>query len=194
MTKPEPMDDMQQNCFRLFVEMGAKRSLPKLAAVVREQGLNVTERMLRRWSTKYRWAEEASKTAAIVAQKTEAVLLEDSVARARVVVGNLRSLQDRFIKRLALDPNDPTLTEAQKARAIDPDFRDFQEAVKLERLILGDPTERREDVTVSRIQIELGESELLSVARELAQKRYGLPSAEDIKNITDNARESDIVQ
>jgi hypothetical protein len=51
--------------------------------------------------------------------------------------------------------------------AFDPDFRDFQEAAKMERLILGDPTERREDVKTSRLIVELGESELLDAARTI---------------------------
>jgi hypothetical protein len=186
----DAMDSTQQECFRLYVEMGDGRNIPKLHKIIEKLNMGVTLRMLQRYCIKYRWNENANKTAAVVAQRVEEVLVEDGVTRARKLINGLRQIQDRFITKIALDPLDPTLTDAQKLRAIDPDFRDFQDAVKLERLILGDPTERREDVTVSRIQLELGESELLEAARLLASKRYGLPTDQEIRNVTERHTET----
>ena len=80
-------------------------------------------------------------------------------------VTTLRAIQTKFIESID---------------GFDPDFRDFQEAAKMERLILGDPTERREDVKTSRLIVELGESELLEAARAIASKRYGLPTNQEI--------------
>ena len=179
----QKMDETIGHCFRLYVELGEKRSIPKLWKHVQTLDLGVTLRQLERWSQQYHWRESAVKTVEVIAQRTEEVLLEDSVSRARKLITGLRSIQDKFIERLAIDPHDPLLDDKQKMRAIDPDFRDFQEAVKLERLILGDPTERREDVTTSRLVVELGESELLDAARAIAAKRYGLPTPADIKAI-----------
>jgi len=181
------MDAAQISIYEMFVELGDKRNIPKLYALCNEQNLGVTRRQLERWCLIYRWREQAKKSTATIARKTEEVLLEDSISRARKLISGLRSIQDRFIVRVAIDPLDPKLTDEQRQRAIDPDFRDFQEAVKLERLILGDPTERREDVTTSRLVVELGESELLAAARSIAAKRYGLPTEEDIKAIKDRA-------
>ncbi len=95
----------------------------------------------------------------------------------------MREVQERFIERIAIDPTDPDLTEVEASRAIDPDFRDFCESIKLERLILGDPTERREDVKASRLVVELGEAELLHADRAIAAKRYGLPTEADLDAI-----------
>jgi len=59
----------------------------------------------------------------------------------------------------------------------------------MERLILGDPTERHEDVKTSHLVVELGESELLDAARAIASKRYGLPTAEQIEAIRERAEQ-----
>jgi hypothetical protein len=53
----------------------------------------------------------------------------------------------------------------------------------MERLILGDPTERHEDVKTSRLIVKLGESQLLAAAQAIAAKRYGLPTARDVAAI-----------
>jgi len=184
------MDATQAECFRLFVELGDARTLPKLFKQVTEIHLGVTKRQLARWSQTYRWTEHAKLTSAVVAEKVGESLIEDSVERNRKLITALRVIQDRFIERVAIDPTSPYLTDIQRARAIDPDFKDFGEAVKQERLILGDPTERREDVTTSRLIVELGESELLEAARAIASKRYGLPTAEEIKAIAQRTKET----
>jgi hypothetical protein len=159
------MDKTQVECFRLFVELGDGRSIPALHRHVTALEMNVSLRQLLRWSAQYRWTEQAKKTTAVIAAKVEELMLEDSVAWARKQITALRAIQTKFIESID---------------AFDPDFRDFQEAAKMERLILGDPTERREDVKTSRLIVELGESELLDAARAIASKRYGLPTPKDI--------------
>jgi hypothetical protein len=162
------MDDTQIACFRLFIELGEGRSIPALHRQVTALEINVSLRQLLRWSAHYRWTKQAKKTTAVVAAKIEEAMIEDSVARVRKVIAGLRTIQDRFIEGID---------------ALDPDFRDFQDAVKMERLMLGDPTDRREDGKTPRLAVELSESELLAAVRAIAAKRYGLPRLEDIATI-----------
>ncbi len=188
------MDETQAECFRLFVELGDTRTINKLLEKTQELELGVTKRQLVRWSTQHRWVDHAKHTSAVVASKVEETLIEDSITRNRKLVNALRVLQDRFIERIGIDPNDPNLSDVDRARAIDPDFRDFSEAVKQERLILGDPTERREDVLTSRLVVELGENELLEAARAIASKRYGLPTQDELRAIAQRTETIDYIE
>jgi hypothetical protein len=164
-TRTPAMDETQTACFRLFIELGYGRSIPALHRHVTALEMNVSLRQLLRWSAQYRWTEQAKKTVAAVAAKVEAAMLEDSVAWARKQIIALRAIQTKFIEGI---------------EGFEPDFRDYQDSVKMERLILGDPTERRDDVKTSRLVVELGEAELLDAARAIAAKRYGLPTSEEI--------------
>jgi hypothetical protein len=171
-TKVPVMGKTQAECFRLFVELGDKRSIPALNRHVTALGMQVSLRQLLRWSAEYRWTDQANKTTAVVAAKLEDAMLEDSVAWARKQIVALRAIQAKFIESID---------------GFEPDFRDYQESVKMERLILGDPTERREDVKTSRLVVELGEAELLDAARAIAAKRYGLPTPEQINALRGRA-------
>jgi hypothetical protein len=167
-TRSPVMDETQVACFRLFVELGGRRSIPALYKHVAGLGMNVSLRQLLRWSAQYRWTQQAKKTAAVVSAKVEEAMIEDSVAWSRKQLVALRAIQAKFI---------------QGIESFDPDFRDFQDAAKMERLIVGDPTERHEDVKTSRLVVELGEAELLDAARMMAAKRYGLPTDREIEAI-----------
>jgi hypothetical protein len=176
-TRGPVMSKTQAECFRLFVELGDGRSIPALHRHVTALGLEVSLRQLLRWSAQYRWTEQAKKTTADIAAKVEEAMLDDSIVWARKQITALRAIQMKFIESI---------------EGFDPDFRDFQEAAKMERLILGDPTERREDVKTSRLVVELGESELLDAARAIATKRYGLPSSEEVAAIRERAERETI--
>ncbi len=49
----------------------------------------------------------------------------------------VNAMQERFYERVSIDPNDPSVTAAQRRRALRPTVRDFYNLVKLERLIMG---------------------------------------------------------
>jgi hypothetical protein len=89
-------------------------------------------------------------------------------------ISALHMVQRRFIERLALDPNDPNLTEEQRLRIIDPDFRDFQDAIKTEKLIIGDPSQNKEhEVKDSSLLKQLGRADIVKLTIEIAQKQFG---------------------
>jgi hypothetical protein len=168
------MDETQTECFRLYSTI-PKRSIPKLHKLTQDLNMGITIRQLHRWSQQYHWTKLAKESAASVAAAIQEEMQPILIDHAKQTIEILHKIQDRFLQRLALDPANPMLTQAERERAIDPDFKEFAEAVKLERLIIGDPTERREDVQTSRVLVEFTNGELFQAAQQIAEKRYGLP-------------------
>jgi hypothetical protein len=170
------MTPEQQDIFRRYVELGDERTLKRLYEAIREEARfsHLTFRQLSRLSNKFKWSELTQQVSAhVVAQAIKAAepLIVSMVQKQ---IEGLHVVQRRFLERLAIDPANPTLTPEQRSRALDPDFKDFQEAVKLERLILGDPTERKEIITAeSRLIQAFSKEELLRLALAAASQRYG---------------------
>jgi hypothetical protein len=173
--KPK-MTAEQDEVFCKYVKLEGRDKLRQLHAILQADPkfAHITERQLQRWSTKFKWSDAHDTVSAEIMETARAAVVPLIRSMVERQVEGLHKLQDRFLERLALDPNDPNLTDRERARAIDPDFKDFQEAVKLERLILGDPTERREIVnTGSHLVHELGKEQLMEIAREAARRRFG---------------------
>ncbi|MGH7745275.1 MAG: hypothetical protein ACREQ5_10825 [Candidatus Dormibacteria bacterium] len=166
-----------QNLFSMYVGLGAKRTIPALFAECQKLGLQVTKRMLLRYSTKYQWSVLAKQTNEALVAEVVAATKPALLDMTKKQLAALHAIQDRFIQRLALDPTDARLTPAERARAIDPDLRDFIEAVKSERLILGDPGERHEEggPPRSRLIMDLSDDEIRAAGMALMANRYGLP-------------------
>lgn len=186
--KQDSMNAEQTLCFQRYVAMGESRTIKKLHAELQTDAKfnHITNPQLARWSQRFGWPALAKRVNdAVVAKVTREIepIIED-MAHAQIAA--LHKIQQRFIQRLRIDPTDPNLNEDQKRRAIDPDLKDFMEAVKMERLILGDPTERREVVQESRITTTYNKAELIELARRLTSQQVGafvpeLPAPETIE-------------
>lgn len=175
------MTPVQSQVFNMYAAIGPTRSIKALLALCTEDDMNITERMLRRWSDQFRWNEMVQQVNDDVVEKMSTALAPQMLDITNQQINALHTIQKRFIERLEIDPANPNLTDEERARAIDPGLRDFADAVKLERLLLGDPTERTEHVATSRVVAEISQPELQVMARELLARKYGLPS---VKNIT----------
>ncbi len=174
---PDPgMSPDQQELFQRYAALGDTRTLKGLYEAIHEEARfsHLSFRQLSRLSNKFKWSELTQKVSEhIVAQAIKAAepLIVSMVQKQ---IEGLHTVQRRFLERLGIDPTDPNLSDEQRSRALDPDFKDFQEAVKLERLILGDPTERKEIVTAeSRLVQAFSKEELLRLALAAASQRYG---------------------
>lgn len=178
------MDPRQQAVFERYVALGNERSLPKLYESISKDDNTISMRMLQRWSQKFDWKNLAETVNDKVAQEVAEAMRPIIKERMREQLSTLQSLQRRFEERFGLDPNDPNLTPEQRLRVIDPDFRDYMDAVKMERLITGDPTERREVNVISDVAEMLTREDMLEVARIAAMRKFGgvvrLPPAEVI--------------
>jgi len=170
------MTPEQQAVFQQYATMGEGRSANALHALLQEDEKykHITIRQIQRWSAQFGWPKLAEQVNdKVVEEVTERMkpVIESMVEEQ---IAALHKVQRRFIERLNIDPNDPELTDAQRARAIDPDLRDFQEAVKTERLIVGDPTERREIVErKSPVAESLSKTDLVEIAVEAARRTFG---------------------
>jgi hypothetical protein len=123
--------------FSRYASAGHRRSLERLVPACREAGVKAAIATLRRWSVRYGWQRQVKQ----YDQKRGAEIMA-SLARANSDalsnhVSRLRTLQDRFVERILIDPEDPRISVAERRRALHPTFRDFRNAVKLERELLG---------------------------------------------------------
>jgi hypothetical protein len=170
------MNPEQQHCFNLYAAMGEGRTANALHAQLQESEKyrHISIRQIQRWSAQFGWPDLAKQVNDKVVEKVTEQLqpvIESMVAEQ---IDALHRVQRRFIERLNIDPNDDNLTDAERARVIDPDFRDFQEAIKTERLITGDPTERREIVErKSVVADQLSQSDLVKLALNAARAQFG---------------------
>ena len=162
--------------FQRYAAMGDGRSANALHAQLQEDEKyrHITIRQIQRWSGQFGWPDMAKQVNDKVIDKvTEqmAPVIESMVAEQ---IAAVHKVQKRFIERLNIDLDDESLTEAQRARALDFDFKDFQDAVKIERLIVGDPTERREVIERKSVVAEqLSKSELVALAVNAARASFG---------------------
>jgi hypothetical protein len=185
------MTPEQHALFQRYVAMGEDRTLARLQEELARDPVtaHVTIRMLERYSSKFHWRDlvkHVQNEIVAVAVEQAAPIIQHMIQEQ---IEALHTIQRRFIDRVAIDPNAPDLTDVQRARAIDPDFKEFAEAIKLERLLMGDPTERKEVVTTeSRLVAELTKEELIAIARETAAKRFGA-APRHVETIEGHARE-----
>ncbi len=164
----------QNAVFQRYAALGDKRSITKLYTTIHTEYPNLSLRQLQDWSRRFSWGTTAKEINAYVVNRVVESLEPVIENMVQEQLRALHTLQKRFLKRLLIDPEDITLTDEQKRRAIDPDLHDFELAVKLERLILGDPTERKEFVlNESRLVSALTKEELIRLAREATSLRFG---------------------
>lgn len=131
--------------FSAYVQMGHRRSLERLVFLCREIGVKAASATLRRWSVRYEWQLLLQQHDRRRVAEIEASLAHDHSRMVERDAYGLRAVQDRFLSRLLIDPDDPSLTRAQRRRAMNPTFRDFRKAVELERMLLhtAEPAQRR---------------------------------------------------
>jgi hypothetical protein len=171
------MTPEQNEIFQAYCALGADRNLEDLHKSLGRPDISL--RQLRRMSAKFRWQDLARKVQDNVVDEITGALTPVIESMTQEQIIGLHTIQRRFLERLNLEP------EAEGA--FNPDFEDFERAVKLERLILGDPTERKETVTPeSRIFQSLPKADLQRLAVEAIRGKYGAP------NVKVTVREDDL--
>lgn len=168
-----PMDALQRAVFERYVGLGDDRTLEGLFPAITQEHPTVTLRKVQRWSAKWNWPETARLVENRVVDEVVDAIRPTVRSMAYEQISTLQAVQQRFIERFGYNPEDPTLTPEQRLRVIDPDFRDFLDAIKTERLIMGDPTERKEVITNSVVQTMLTDEDLLEIAQKAARRRFG---------------------
>jgi hypothetical protein len=121
--------------FVAYVNMGHTRSLRRLVSVCRDLGVSAAIATLRRWSTRYKWQSRLKQYDRRRAAEIQESLEQNYTRTIAHDVSRLRTVQDRFIARLNIDPEDLGLSLSERRRALNVTFRDFCKAVELERLL-----------------------------------------------------------
>lgn len=127
------MSERVNRALHLYLQLGDERSLPRLKAKLAEQGRSVGLSTLKRWSTTYGWAAQVE---AYSREVVEGMIRESRAhqeEQMRVSIEAIWAAKDRFLKRALLDPDDPTLTPAERRRALRPTLRDYIRLLKAER-------------------------------------------------------------
>lgn len=139
MTGPQPLTQARADAaFMLYWQMGPERSLEKLADIGATLGLRGSLKTLKRWSADFRWQARLIEFDAKAAERIEERVIGDVVEMnsRQALLG--RSMQAIAKKRLDLFNEVPaTLDAADVARMA-------EVGTKLERLAMGEVTERRQ--------------------------------------------------
>lgn len=146
----EKETDKAWEAFQIYRDFGKKRSLSKVA-----DKLNKSKTIIARWSTRNNWVNRISQYERTVDSVSSRQALMDRQAAKIRHLRALRKQQDlaedqieKYIDRAADNPDKPII-DADKAAKIEND------AIKMERLIHGDPTDinenRNTDIDWSRL-------------------------------------------
>jgi hypothetical protein len=172
------MTPEQRQVFEIFIGLGAERSLEKLittlATMAEVEGLKTPSgSTIKRWSSKFKWFELATRT--------------DAEIVAGIAAGALPVHRERTAKALRyIEKMKDTFYKAVDAGTVEVDLPQFVLLLKTEALLLGDPTERREEVHTHKLagELQLTDTQLRAVLRLTAAKEFGLPVPETIEGET----------
>jgi len=164
------MNAEQIGVFRKYVALGPQRTLEALFAQLEAEPNNaITFRMLRRWSSKHSWHDRARESDGEVKDAVEDIQRVVVKSMVQEQLDALHVIQERFIQRLE--------TIGQEAGLREPDYEDFHQAIRAEKMILGDSTQAKDIVPQkSRILLEMDEETLRALALESIRLKAGLPS------------------
>jgi hypothetical protein len=174
----------------MYVALGAERTVDKVIELVKATpDIKASPSTIRRWSWRLRFHEMAERTdAKVVAGVAEAAL---PIHRERVSrdLHYINIMKEDFYRRI-------------DAGKIHIDLPEFLALLKSEALLLGDPTERREEVHTTKLQHELNltDSQLKAILRVTAAAEFGLPPPDDaveseiVQQPSDDVTEGEVVQ
>jgi hypothetical protein len=168
------MDGTQRAVFEVFCGLGHERSLRKLQDTLTANGQSYSDSQLKRWSTKFKWFDLALRTDHAIGVAIEEKMVPVHTERISKALDSINTLKEKFYERV------------QKGE-ITVDLPDFINLIKVEALILGDPTERREEVHTTHISHEfkgLNPAQIAAITRIAAAQEYGLPPVEEPINVT----------
>lgn len=163
----------QRRVFEMFVALGTDRSLAKLWEVVKESDIDISEASIKRWSSRFHFFDLATRTDQQIVDGIAEGALPIHRERVEKELKYINKLKDKFYEQVDAGKIDVTLS-------------DFVTLLKTERLILGDPTERREEIKTTRLEHEIvvSSGEVKEILRRSAAQEYGLPTSDTIEGET----------
>jgi hypothetical protein len=160
------MHERALKALAVYLGLGDKRSLRLLEGHLRGQAAPVGLATLKRWSIKFGWAGEVAKYSREISFEIARDSIEGLEARAFGDLAVVRQAKYRCIEELLRDPNDPSLSAAQRRRLMNPTPLDYCRLLKMEHQLLkccaarGESVSARRDEAPSRMAEFLAEADL----------------------------------
>lgn len=108
------MPERVAGAFKGYIELGPGRSLKTLAA--KQPYGSKAIAMLKRWSVRYHWQARLAAYERETVAQMEAEFNRVMQSKIRSQLEAINAMQERFYERVLIDPNDPSLTAAQRRR------------------------------------------------------------------------------
>lgn len=157
-----------------YLGLPQRRSLARLAA------MNSSRRYpsvasLKRWSSRFEFIERARSHDRAAVEVMEERFNEAMRARVRSDAQAIAAAKQRFFDR-CVDPSDPTLTPAQRRRALSPTLTDFVRLLKIERMLLASmPEVSKVEPTAGDTKSKFTDEEVAVMMQALTRFRHDLP-------------------
>ncbi|MGZ5095590.1 MAG: hypothetical protein ACXWCH_31115 [Burkholderiales bacterium] len=170
------MPERVAQSFDAYLRLGPHRSLDELARVHDAGNASILPSIatLKRWSSRYSWQLRLAAHERIVAARMQAELEEQYERKVHSDLEAIDTAKERFYTWALRDPDDPTLTPAQRRRIWRPTVRDFCNLLKAERLVLGGMKTVSPAPLTTPTQTYTDE-ELEVGYRAIVRKRHNLP-------------------
>lgn len=164
------MNPLQERVFQMFVALGDERSIPKLHAACKHEGIEQAEITLKRWSQKFKWQDLAQHTDHQIAKAIAEHMLPDHIERTRKGLEYIEKMKEAFYAKV-------------DAGKVDLSVMEFIALLKADQLLLGNPTDRNEHQHTVKVELNLSDDEMREAVRFAAARKRGLPipSERDLK-------------
>ena len=158
------MSPDQAKVFSIFVHLGRERTLPKLLSALKEAEIVVSEATLKRWSSKFKWTDLATRTDYEIANRIIDEALPLHVHDLQRDLDIIEKLKESFYKRV-------------ENNEIKIELADYIILLKTQALIVGNPTERREIINTEKneVTIHMTDEQMAEMMRLDAALKHNLP-------------------
>lgn len=171
----ESMPGPVRDTLKVYLEQRSRRSLRRLAAECAQHGIKASLPTLKRWSVRYGWQQLVVEHDRAAAEQSMATIVDYRVKAMQAQFKLIDSAKKRHY--WLLDPNNPSLTPAQRRRATHPTVSDYIRLLKMEDQLY----KRLERFEAMRSAVpetptrSYTAQEIDAMMRALAEVRYGLP-------------------
>ena len=163
-----------RDALKIYLDQTSRRSLRQLAQECPAHGIKASIATLKRWSALYNWQQQVREHDRALAEQSMAATVDYRVRAMQAHFKLIDSAKRRY--DLLLDPNNPSLTPAQRRRATRVTVSDYVKVLKMENELYkrldrfearsGDPEKPTSSYTDEELQVMIS---------ALAQYRHGLP-------------------
>lgn len=168
---PGPVRD----ALKLYLNQTSRRSLRQLTEECAQHGIKASKPTLNRWSVRYSWQRRVAEHDQSVAEKSMASTVDHQVQTVKAYFKLIDSAKSRYY--WLIDPNNSSVTPAQRRRATNMTVSDFLRVLKMEMdaVKLFGRLEAKRAAEPERPTTQYTDEEMQVMVQALAHYRHGLP-------------------